>query len=70
MTRTEFYETYVKIRLPNREYVLPPPLTDEQRKVYDKAEELDCDPYLMIRGRKGIRIIINPIIEELLKNKK
>lgn len=62
---TEFYEKYLVIRLPNGEEIKPRPLSEEERKMYDLAEELNVPVYVRTGGRRcGFRYEVNPLISE------
>jgi hypothetical protein len=66
---SEFYEKYWRIRLPDGS-VASPILTEMERKIIDKAEELKVAPYVRVFGRKrGWHYIIHPSIQEELQKK-
>ena len=68
MKISEFYENYFVITLPNGEKVKPV-LSDFDRKVLDKSEELNCSPYVRYFKRKiGYVTEVNPIILDSIKN--
>ena len=63
---SEFYEKYYKITLPNGEQVYPT-LTDEERAIMDKAQELGVAPYVRIFRRKiGYKYEVHPEVEAAL----
>ena len=65
MKMTEFYEKYLVIKLPNGKTTKPRPLTNEERKIYDLAEELDVPPYIKTGGRRSaFKYEVHPLIKE------
>jgi len=63
---SEFYEKYYKITLPNGEQVSPT-LTDEERAIMDKAQELGVAPYVRMFTRKlGYKYEVHPEVKAAL----
>ena len=69
MKPSVFLQNYFKVKLPNGELATPT-ISKEDLLVLDKAFELNVSPYAISRGRRGIRFIINQIVEEELKTTK
>lgn len=60
MKISDFYEKHWNV---NGEPV--PPLTEEEKLIWDVAEELGVSPYIKIWKRKfGWQYIVNPIVQE------
>lgn len=62
---TEFYEKYLVVKTPDGEIVKLRPLTEEERKIYDLAEELDVPPYIKVGGRRcAFGYDVHPLIKK------
>ena len=67
MKMTEFYEKYWRIKLPSGE-IIKPKLTNNEKLIFDKADELGVAAYVKTGGRRcGFKYIVHPLIEEALK---
>lgn len=71
MKFSEFYEKYWVVA--NADGTTTPcKLPDEEKAIYDKAEELGVEPFIVhkhTRGRMCTEIFVNPVVEEALKLK-
>lgn len=66
MKISEFYERYYQITLPNGDKVYPK-LTNEERLIMDKSQELGVCPYVRIFKRKfGYVYEVHPIVRDAI----
>jgi len=65
-----FYENFCRIKLPNGE-IVKPKLSETEKKILDKSEELSVPPYVRVWRRiLGWQYIVHPAIEDALLKEK